>query len=101
MVITSADGKPIVVSSEVLADLTERKAAETGQKLRGEIVDAKAKPKPVKDKPKGGTENKEKHTRLITGVVVPVGLVVIITVIVWQMMGMEELFFICLHWVWV
>ena len=85
MVITSADGKPAVVSSKALADLTERKAAEIGQKLGGIIVDAKVKPKPIKDKPKGGTENKGKHTALITGVVVPVGLVVIIAVIVWHL----------------
>jgi len=70
VVITSADGKPAVVSSKALAYLTEKKAAEIGQKLGGIIVDAKAKPKPVKDKPKGGTENKEKRTELITGVVV-------------------------------
>ena len=48
MVITSADGKPAVVSSKAVADLTERKAAEIGQKLGGIIVDAKVKPKPIK-----------------------------------------------------
>jgi len=85
VVITSADGRLVVVSSKALADLIERKAAEIGQKLAGIIVDAKAKPKPIKDKPKGRTEGKEKRTGLVTGVVVPVGLVVIIAVIVWHL----------------
>lgn len=80
---TSADGKPVLVSSRALAELTNKKAAEIGRNLGGNVVEAKVKPEPIKDNPTSKTRSKGKRLGLIAGVVA-VGLTVIIaSITIW------------------
>lgn len=78
---TAADGKPVAVSSKFVADVTEKKAAEIGKELGGNVLSVRQKPveiatsSPQTGKSSGG---------LIAGIVVAVILIVIIAAIaVW------------------
>ena len=84
MVKTSVDGTPVAVPSETLAQVTEEKAAEIGQKVGGKVLEAKPKPAPIKVTPTSEARKGRTNGGLIAGVVVAVALLVIIAAVtVW------------------
>ena len=78
----SADGKPVVVPSKVVADMVDKKAAKIGQKLGGTVLQAKPKPAAIKDKPTSEARTKGQCTGLLAGLIVAVGLIFIIVAII-------------------
>ncbi|KAL9988042.1 hypothetical protein ACROYT_G002440 [Oculina patagonica] len=72
---TSTDGEPVVVPSTFVAEVTEKKAAEIGRKLGGNVKSVRQKPV---EKPTAAPQTGKSSGGLIAGVVVAVGLVVII-----------------------
>lgn len=82
MVKKSADGKPVVVPSATLVEVTKSKATEIERKVGGKVVGVKQKIKPVK--PTSAPQVGGKDSGLIAGIVVAVGLIVVIAAVtVW------------------
>ena len=78
---TAADGKPVSVPSNFVADVTKKKAAEIGNKLGGKVLSVKQKPVEV---PTSAPQTGKSSGGLIAGIVVAVILIVIIAAIaVW------------------
>ena len=78
---TTADGKPVAVPGKFVADVTEKKAAEIGKELGGEVLSVRQKPVEVTT---SVTQTGKSNGGLIAGIVVAVVLVVIIAAIaVW------------------
>jgi len=81
----SAGGKPVVVPRKVLAEMIEKKAAEIGQRLGGNVLGTQPKPAPIKHKTSSETRAKRQSAGLIAGVTIAVGLTVIIAMItIWH-----------------
>ena len=78
--VVKATGIPVVVSSNLLAGLIEKKADEIGRKLGGTIVASKHKSSQVKDRPTSETGTKGQKKWLIAGVSSAGGLIVIVAV---------------------
>ena len=78
---TAADGKPVSVPSNFVADVTETKAVEIGNKLGGKVLSVKQKPVEV---PTSAPQTGKSSGGLIAGIVIAVILIVIIAAIaVW------------------
>ena len=78
--VVKATGIPVVVSSNLLAGLIEKKADEIGRKLGGTIMASKHKSSQIKDRPTSETGTKGQMKWLIVGVSSAGGLIVIAAV---------------------